>query len=172
MSLSIPISDTVTDDPLQAVVVVKRGRGRPPGPQQPRVRPKGPTAAKQLPKSMWNLPKETKDLERVLRRLPDKATVAVELDWIRAHPAMMRLAQQGGGEQEIKLGKDDVTPPHGICPSRAAFHELQSWVNRPNKFFDALMAERKKQKEQAEATRVEPDMGIAEVEALLRAVSV
>lgn len=84
------------------------------------------------------------DFEQALMLLPVSAPRVEVLEWIEAHPAMMRQDRQGGLEPILITADDILRAPHGRAPSRAAACQLQHWVNRPNEFFKAVMSELKK----------------------------
>jgi len=95
------------------------------------------------------------DYEEALMTLSPNAPKAKELEWIEAHPAMMRQARlQAGSVSGVATGrtsnvvlltaKDILKAPHGMCPSRSAANQLQHWVNHSQKFFEQIMSEAKK----------------------------
>lgn len=93
---------------------------------------------------MRNLP-----FEKAFAKLPDKAPVEVEVDWVRNHPAMARksrISQQANATSSTILvdEADLLSAPHGPCPSKGAANMLQNWVNQPDKFFITILAEQKK----------------------------
>lgn len=55
------------------------------------------------------------------------------LNWIAAHPAMGRLKRNGG--DRVQLTVSDLEG----APSRIAVNELQSFVNRPEKFIARIL---------------------------------
>jgi hypothetical protein len=93
-----------------------------------------------------------------MESLPDSASPAAELDWIRNHPAMYRLARMGeaGKDAKVILDTEDITPAHGEAPSKAAVSMLQHWCNNPDEFFRGLLTEQKK------ATKVKDDGSIVD----------
>lgn len=106
------------------------------------------------------------EFERAVRLLSEKASVTVEIAWIRAHPAMSRAAR---ANKNIELTAEDILhAPHGPAPSQGAARDLQYWCNHQPKFYEMLMSEQKKQTEQDEARRnTIRDTGLDEVEQLL-----
>lgn len=77
---------------------------------------------------------------RALDKLPAKSSPDAILDWIAAHPAMMRHARQGEGDGPIVVTLEDaIYAPHGPAPCRVAVNQLQAYVNRPEKFFDKVL---------------------------------
>lgn len=87
--------------------------------------------------------------EAAFAKLPDKASVEVEVDWVRSHPAMARKARisrraNATGETILIDEKDLLSAPHGPCPSKGAAIMLQNWVNQPDKFVITILAEQKK----------------------------
>lgn len=90
--------------------------------------------------------------------LPDAASPASELDWIRSHPAMLRLdrIKDRTKDTRVILEVDDITPSHGEAPSKAAVTMLQHWSNKPDEFHKNLLAEQRK------ATKIDPDGSIVD----------
>lgn len=90
--------------------------------------------------------------------LPDSATPASELDWIRNHPAMGRLdrVKDRTKETRVILEVSDIHPVHGDAPSKAAVSMLQHWCNNPSEFYKNLLTEQKK------ATKVKDDGSIVD----------
>jgi len=77
--------------------------------------------------------------------LPLEATPAIELSWIRSHPAMARQERNPNRGEPILLTADDIlSPANGKAPSRSAAHELQHWVNSPEEFWKKGYDERRK----------------------------
>lgn len=90
--------------------------------------------------------------------LPDSATPASELDWIRNHPAMGRLdrVKDRTKDTRVILDVSDIHPVHGDAPSKAAVSMLQHWCNNPSEFYKNLLTEQKK------ATKVKDDGSIVD----------
>ena len=65
--------------------------------------------------------------------LPVSCPVEDLLNWIAAHPAMGRLKRDGG--ERVQLIVSDLEG----APSRIAVNELQSFVNRPEKFIERIL---------------------------------
>lgn len=87
--------------------------------------------------------------EKALAQLPSSASVEVEVDWVRSHPAMARRARKmhhpNSREGSILLVAEDLlSETIGVCPSRSAAILLQNWVNAPDKFFSDILKEQKK----------------------------
>lgn len=102
--------------------------------------------------------------------LPDTAAPKTEMDWIRAHPAMMRKIRAKDTIATIQLTAQDVlSPPHGQAPSKSAVLALQHWANKPDEFFKMLMTEHKKNSEAAASAekKVESVADLQEVERML-----
>lgn len=113
---------------------------------------------------------KAENFEQAVKMLPDHAPTKVEIDWIRAHPAMARRARAKNNIDPVLIDVDDILcPPHGRAPSKSAVHQLQHWANSPNEFFKQLLAEQKKATgDEAAAKVVEDDL--SEVEQLLKTV--
>ncbi len=78
--------------------------------------------------------------EEAISGLPATAPEEEILDWIAAHPAMVRHIWMEECDGPIILTVDDVLrPPHGRAPCRIAATRLQYFVNRPEKFYDKLL---------------------------------
>lgn len=111
--------------------------------------------------------------EEALATLPPNAPKAREIEWIEAHPAMMRQSRMKatGKTGPVLITADDVLrAPHGVCPSRSAAVQLQHWANNATKFFEQIMSEAKKKSTDGAGGvgtdgEVEDDLG--EVESLL-----
>jgi hypothetical protein len=83
--------------------------------------------------------------DAALNALPDKASHAAEIDWIRNHPKMTELDRSNDKNIRLILDHNDIKrPPHGPAPSKAAVHALQHWCNRPDEFYRQMMSEQKK----------------------------
>jgi hypothetical protein len=100
-----------------------------------------------------------RSFEAALNTLPHIADPQVELDWIRAHPAMNRNARYRGSKQQGNpmtiLRVDDVLDaPHGPAPSKSAVSQLQHWCNNTDQFFKMMLDHQKKaiEKKPAEKT--------------------
>jgi hypothetical protein len=114
----------------------------------------------------------TDEFEQAFLTLPDKAPIYVEINWIRAHPAMVRRAQARNKLKDILLTKEDILfTPQGPAPSRAAVVALQHWVNHPQQFYKELLSEQIKHKEDKEGTKIDKDIGLEEVRRLLQQVT-
>ena len=85
-----------------------------------------------------------------LNGLPDEASAAEELMWVRNHPLMISHARSPSTEP-IVLGARDITKAkHGAAPSRSAAMTLQYWVNQPDAFFKEMLGVDKKAMGKAE----------------------
>lgn len=83
--------------------------------------------------------------DAAIQALPDKASHAAEIDWIRNHPKMTELDRASDKNIRLILDHNDIKrPPHGPAPSKAAVHALQHWCNRPDEFYRQMMSEQKK----------------------------
>ncbi|MGA2033923.1 MAG: hypothetical protein ABSG68_16875 [Thermoguttaceae bacterium] len=100
------------------------------------------------------------------RKLPDRAPVSTEIDWISAHPAMSMMSRTGCATVVLTVS-DILDAPHGPAPSKNAVQALQNWANRPNKFFEMMLSEQKKQGDDSEHSKADPDPGLEEVKKLL-----
>jgi hypothetical protein len=116
------------------------------------------------------------DFEQSLIGLPANASPAVELDWVRAHPALCRLARMEGEKKEVVITADDVLrAPHGKAPSRAAVNMLQDAANRPAKFHDAVTGELKKRMDAGDDTEsqgAKADLSLQEIKSYLGQIKV
>ncbi len=120
-----------------------------------------------------NTQQAAKDFESACAGLPDEASVATEIAWVRSHPAMSRLDRMPGGIGTVLITPDDIlSPPHGKAPSKSAVGLLQHYANRPHEFFKALMSEQKKITGETDKPKQEEDTDLAEVERLLREIQV
>jgi hypothetical protein len=108
--------------------------------------------------------------------LPSSVDPAVEVAWVRCHPAMLRKQLQKDSTQQVRITVDDIlAAPHGLPPSRGAVSWLVGWVNRPEKFQEMMLTEHRKAKyvgeegqEEAEASN---DVSLHEVRELLKGLS-
>jgi len=111
--------------------------------------------------------RQAEDFEEAVRLLPVTASDSAELDWIRAHPAMLRLAWQSDKTKPIILTAEDILR----APSQAAVRELAHWANHPDKFFEMLLSEDSQAADVAQRTTTDKDMGLDEVCRLLEQVT-
>jgi hypothetical protein len=117
--------------------------------------------------------RDAKGFEGVVSALPTRAPYQDEIDWIRAHPAMMRLGRSQDKTQAVRIGINDIlNTPAGRAPSQSAVYMLEHWANNPSKFYEKTLDEHKKIKD-ADGTKGKPvvDAGIGEIEALLGEVA-
>lgn len=116
---------------------------------------------------------EVHDFESAVRSLPDKAAIPVELDWIRAHPAMARKNRNKNDLDRVLVDVNDILyPSHGAAPSKAAVYQLQHWCNCPHEFYKQLLSEHRKATEgEAAKAAASKDVGLEEIEQLLAEVS-
>ena len=78
--------------------------------------------------------------EAAISGLPATAPEEVILNWIAAHPAMLRHIWKEEEDGPIVLtAKDVMEAPHGSAPCRIAATLLQYYVNRPEQFYDKLL---------------------------------
>lgn len=103
-------------------------------------RPKSPpiSHAEKLERAAWS---------RVMNQLPDTASNAADINWIRNHPAMTQLDRLPHGSKVKRIiitSKDVKRLGMPLPPSKAAVHMLQHWCNRPNDFFKMILSEQKK----------------------------
>lgn len=81
--------------------------------------------------------------DKAVADLPDQASPAAELQWIRNHPAMSKV-DRGEDPKTIIIDYDDVMNcSHGVAPSKAAVYQLQHYVKRPKDFFDKVLTHQK-----------------------------
>ncbi len=134
-------------------------------PPVPAAKPTCKPAVPEHPVTVW--PRDEAAWNAAFVAIPDRCPHSVALDWIASHPAMSRLQEEG--KATVVLTVDDVlNPPHGKAPSRGAVMALQNWANRPNKFYEMMLSEQKKQVEDPEAKNVDLDPGLEEVERMLK----
>jgi len=82
----------------------------------------------------------TMKFEEAISGLPTTTPKEEIVDWIAAHPAMSRHIWMEEEDGPIILTAQDVMEaPHGVAPCRAAATQLQSFVNRPDKFYDKML---------------------------------
>ena len=126
----------------------------------------------------WQRVKEAKEqkvqadmdsFEEAVGTLPDKASFSVEIDWIRSHPALVRLYRQSDKSKDVVLTAEDVLRCScGPAPSKSAVYSLQHWANHVMEFHKQMLSEHKKRQEDQKADEsVERDMGMDEVRKLL-----
>lgn len=85
--------------------------------------------------------KEKQFLEAI-RDLPPTAPMVKEFDWLRSHPAMIRLATQSAtSTARIEITAEDITnPPNGRPPSQAAAIQLVNAANAPGNMVKAVFS--------------------------------
>jgi hypothetical protein len=116
---------------------------------------------------------DARNFEAACAKLPDKAPVAAEIDWVRAHPAMSRQDRMPGGIGHVLITPDDIeSPPHGCAPSKGAVAMLQHYANNPREFFKTLLSEQKKITGETGQAKQDEDVEMAEVERLLKEVQI
>lgn len=105
--------------------------------------------------------------QKAFNALPDTASVAIELDWVRAHPAMTRKARQPDIDCVLILSSDIAD-----APSKSAVNALQNWANNPGKFFEKLRDETRKAPiaSSDSPTASDADDSVREAEELLRSI--
>jgi len=109
--------------------------------------------------------------EEAVATLPIEASPAVELSWIRSHPAMARQERSPDRGKPILLTAEDIlSPPNGCAPSRSAAHELQHWVNSPEEFWKKGYDERRKKQAVTGTGATEIMQDIEEIRRLLQQV--
>jgi hypothetical protein len=115
-----------------------------------------------------------RNFEEAVASLPPKAPYQEEIDWIRAHPAMMRQARSHSKKgTPVNICADDVLcAPHGKAPSHSAVYMLAHWSNNPAKFFEKILDEHKKLRDAAggKVKGATVDHGISEIETLLNSL--
>ena len=117
--------------------------------------------------------KEEEEFELALSKLPANAQRAREIEWIEAHPAMMRQSRMkvAGKTGPVSITAADILDaPHGVCPSRGAAVMLQHWANNAAKFFEQIMSEAKKKSSDGAGSTggdIEVEDDLSEVEDLL-----
>lgn len=116
--------------------------------------------------------RKLENFEDALASIPAAtASRQVEIDWIRAHPAMTRKDRQSDKTKPVLIDANDILyAKHGPAPSRAAVQALQHWVNLPHEFHKQLLAEYKKSVEEQQAREAVADTGLSEIERLLKEV--
>jgi hypothetical protein len=109
--------------------------------------------------------------EEALSKLPPVADRLTELNWIRSHPAISRVARSVNGQSILVTYADVMETSLGPAPSQAAARELQYWANNNEKFYTSyLKTELKKTAAAAEGDGSEKnrDPGVAEIERVLQ----
>jgi hypothetical protein len=116
-----------------------------------------------------NEERKIEDFEEAVRSLPDLCSASVELDWIRAHPAMSRKARMRNNLDPVLITVEDVLlAPHGKAPAKSAVYALQHWANHPIDFFKTIISEQKKKAEDGAGAALDPDEDLEGVERMLR----
>lgn len=107
--------------------------------------------------------------DEALEQLPPTAKPFVEIDWVRAHPALSRLARLSDKTKGVVITAYDILhAPHGKAPSRGAVNILVDAANRPAKFFDEFLRKQKKESEvDGDTDKETPDIGLDEVRGML-----
>lgn len=92
--------------------------------------------------------KKVRSFAEAMADLPDTSPEEEELNWIRSHEAMTRLARGVHDEEErVKITVEDITDAsNGPAPSKGAVIALQNWCQRPEVFFKQMVDEQRKQK--------------------------
>lgn len=111
------------------------------------------------------------NFDEVLASLPNNADSKTEIEWISAHPAMMRKNRQKDATKQIIITVDDLLcAPCGQAPSKAAASKLQHWANCPHEFFKNYTGDKKSiaTEEKKDVAGVDP--GVGEINALLKSL--
>jgi hypothetical protein len=108
--------------------------------------------------------------EEALSKLPPVADRLTELNWIRSHPAITRVARSVNGQAILVTYADVMETSLGPAPSQAAARELQFWANNNEKFYTSyLKTELKKTAAGVEGeSEKNRDPGVAEIERVLQ----
>lgn len=122
-----------------------------------------------IPESEVVLP-DVKVDERVLGSLglPMTAKPMDELEWVRAHPLMVRARQRKDRDPPVDIMLSQVTsPPHGRAPSVSAVSLLGFYLANPSVLYkDVMLSSRAGNAE----TPVESDKDIAGIAQLIKEV--
>jgi len=100
--------------------------------------------------------KAAKSYRALLAALPDSAPSGVVLDWILAHPAMIRYLRRPLDEKMavVQIKAEDIEG----APSKSAVNQLWYWANHPAKFFETMLTVRSKRAVNAEDSMVDSVM--------------
>lgn len=110
-------------------------------------------------------PADENNIWEIRKLLPDRATVAAEINWVLSNNAMFRRARNRNAEIQVNV-KDVLGPPK--CPSKAALTLLQHCVNAPNEFYKQFLSEMKRvQKDDQGNTDTVEDTDLDEVNRML-----
>lgn len=114
--------------------------------------------------------RELNGVENACKTLPQTANPAVELDWVRIHPAIRRCAMEQDKTKQIVITPEDILSSQaGLAPSVGAVNMLIHAVNAPAKFFDKLLDEHRKRVDNEQGnTATRADLGIEEVRGYLK----
>ncbi len=107
--------------------------------------------AKPAPKKMGRPRKrdllKSLTFDEAVNGLPETVPLSVEIDWIRAHPALRRKPNTNGF---IELIVDDVIEvstgycQHPVAPSKSAVNSLEFYANNRNELYKLLTGGSKK----------------------------
>ena len=112
-----------------------------------------------------NAARKALDWDEIFIGLPEQADPMVEVNWVRAHPAMNRWRRQADKTKFVYVEAADIVG----APSRSAANMLVEWVNQPYEFQKQWVGEAKKRKaEDAASAASSRDMGIAEAQRILQ----
>lgn len=112
--------------------------------------------------------KKQENFEEVLAGLPNNADPKTEIDWISAHPAMLRKNRQKDATKQILITADDLlTTAAGPAPSKAAIAKLQHWANAPHEFFKNYTGDKKSIEVEKKEGGGSTDASVEEINALL-----
>jgi hypothetical protein len=114
----------------------------------------------------------TESFEQVMKTLPNKAPISVEIDWIVAHPAMARRVRESDKTKNILITPEDILfAPHGPAPSKSAVVTLQHWAMFPQQFFKEILDEHLKHSEDFPTTQDKQESdGLEEIEKMLKQI--
>jgi len=114
--------------------------------------------------------RELNGVEKACNGLPISANPAVELDWVRVHPAIRRWHMDPDKTKNFVITPEDVRNKQvGTAPSLGAVNMLMGALNAPQKFFDKLLDEHKKRVDNEQGnTATRADLGLEEVSNYLK----
>ena len=111
------------------------------------------------------------NIDEIRKKLPDRAAIATEINWVLSNGAMYRRACNRNIE-EIRVTVADVLGPPK-CPSKAALTLLQHCANQPNEFYKQFMADMKRITKDDNAANVNEveDLDLEDVRKVLEEVA-
>ena len=124
-------------------------------------------AKKKFPRGQDVSVRDPGKFDKKVAGLPERASVTLEQNWIKNHPAMRRGTRAEDKSKDIILTLEDLKG----APSQWAVNQLQHWCNRTGEYFKTCLAEDRKQmaNEKGSLSKDETDADLEPLQAMFKA---